>query len=138
MNTYSELARLYGGMWLVAGVCFTMICFMAVSVYYNNAMLKWTNEPYEQQEARFEFYTIVCFTTGTATSIFMFTKFCVFVCGNQNSLRVLHTEMLSKVLNAPINLYFDVTPIGKILNRFSKDLDVLEMQLLFTLNFFTS
>jgi len=33
----------------------------------------------------------------------------------------IHEDMLSKVLNAPINLYFDVTPIGRILNRFSKD-----------------
>ncbi len=34
--------------------------------------------------------------------------------------------MVSKVLNAPINLYFDVTPIGRILNRFSKDLSQIE------------
>jgi ATP-binding cassette subfamily C (CFTR/MRP) protein 1 len=32
-------------------------------------------------------------------------------------------------MNAPINLYFDVTPIGRILNRFSKDLNVLETQI---------
>ena len=30
------------------------------------------------------------------------------------------------MLNAPINLYFDVTPIGRILNKFSKDLSVIE------------
>lgn len=34
--------------------------------------------------------------------------------------------MIAKVLNAPINLYFDITPIGRILNRFSKDLTVIE------------
>jgi len=34
----------------------------------------------------------------------------------------LHEGLISKVLNAPINLYFDVTPIGRILNKFSKDL----------------
>ena len=40
--------------------------------------------------------------------------------------KAIHREMLKKVLNAPINLYFDVTPIGRILNRFSKDLNVVE------------
>lgn len=34
--------------------------------------------------------------------------------------------MITKVLRAPINLYFDVTPTGTILNRFSKDLTVLD------------
>lgn len=37
-----------------------------------------------------------------------------------------HQTMLNKVLNAPINLYFDVTPAGTILNRFSKDLEQLD------------
>ncbi len=36
--------------------------------------------------------------------------------------------MLSKVFNAPINLYFDVTPIGRILNKFSKDLSGIERE----------
>jgi ABC-type multidrug transport system fused ATPase/permease subunit len=40
--------------------------------------------------------------------------------------RKLHENMIEKVLNAPINLYFDVTPIGKILNRFSKDFASVE------------
>lgn len=40
----------------------------------------------------------------------------------------LHKDMLSKVFNAPINLYFDVTPIGRILNKFSKDLSGIERE----------
>jgi ABC-type multidrug transport system fused ATPase/permease subunit len=36
--------------------------------------------------------------------------------------------MLNKVFNAPINLYFDVTPIGRILNKFSKDLTGIERE----------
>ena len=35
------------------------------------------------------------------------------------------------MLNAPINLYFDSTPLGRILNRFSKDLSVIESTLVF-------
>lgn len=33
--------------------------------------------------------------------------------------------MIEKVTNAPINLYFDVTPIGRVLNKFSGDLNGL-------------
>lgn len=37
----------------------------------------------------------------------------------------LHREMIKSVGNAPINLYFDVTPIGRVLNKFSSDLNEL-------------
>ena len=39
--------------------------------------------------------------------------------------RKLHEHMIEKVTNAPINLYFDVTPIGRVLNKFSGDLNGL-------------
>jgi len=37
----------------------------------------------------------------------------------------LHEHMVTKVTNAPINLYYDITPIGRILNKFSGDLNGL-------------
>ena len=38
--------------------------------------------------------------------------------------RNIHQSLLSKVMNAPINLFFDVTPVGKIFQRFSEDIHV--------------
>lgn len=40
--------------------------------------------------------------------------------------KLMHNELIAYVFRAPINLFFDVTPMGKILNRFSKDLAVLD------------
>lgn len=34
--------------------------------------------------------------------------------------------MVERIMQAPVNLYFDTTPIGRILNRFSKDLNAIE------------
>lgn len=34
----------------------------------------------------------------------------------------LHSELLQKVMNAPVNLYFDVTPVGKLLGNFTSDI----------------
>jgi len=41
----------------------------------------------------------------------------------------VHNAMIKRVTNAPINLYFDVTPTGTVLNRFSKDLQMLDQNL---------
>ncbi|EQC32278.1 hypothetical protein SDRG_10026 [Saprolegnia diclina VS20] len=43
--------------------------------------------------------------------------------------RALHGRLLHRVLEAPVNTFFDVTPIGRILNRFSSDLDQVDSQL---------
>jgi ABC-type multidrug transport system fused ATPase/permease subunit len=40
--------------------------------------------------------------------------------------RKMHGKMIKKVINAPINTFFDVTPTGTIMNRFSKDLQVMD------------
>lgn len=39
---------------------------------------------------------------------------------------MLHKDMVDSVMKAPVNTYFEVTPIGRILNRFSKDLTAIE------------
>lgn len=51
-------------------------------------------------------------------------------CARQYMVRVLisntmgrvHKEVLQKIIRAPINLFFDVTPTGTILNRFNDDM----------------
>lgn len=40
--------------------------------------------------------------------------------------RKLHNEMINRIVRAPINLYFDVTPVGRIVNRFSRDLGTVQ------------
>ena len=48
----------------------------------------------------------------------------------------LHHLMLKSIMRAPINLFFDRVPIGRILNRFSKDLDTADKALPFSFYFF--
>ena len=35
----------------------------------------------------------------------------------------LHTLLIRKVMKAPINLFFDVTPLGHLISSFTTDLD---------------
>ena len=37
-----------------------------------------------------------------------------------------HNGMINGVINAPVNTFFDVTPVGKIQHRFSGDLENIE------------
>ncbi|OQR83372.1 canalicular multispecific organic anion transporter, partial [Thraustotheca clavata] len=42
-----------------------------------------------------------------------------------------HDRLFRKVLSLSVPLFFDVTPVGRILNRFSNDLDTLDSQIPF-------
>ena len=44
------------------------------------------------------------------------------------------SSTLKKVLEAPVNMFFDVTPIGKILQIFTEDMDVFQGQIIDPLN----
>ena len=39
--------------------------------------------------------------------------------------RTLHSQMLKNILRSPLS-FFDTTPLGRVLNRFSKDIYVID------------
>ncbi|RLN64938.1 hypothetical protein BBJ28_00009890 [Nothophytophthora sp. Chile5] len=64
-------------------------------------------------------FIVVC-TLLTLGRGLLVTEACI------RSAKNLHDELFRRVLSAPVNRYFDVTPIGRILNRFSNDLDQMD------------
>ena len=57
--------------------------------------------------------------------------------GFTTACKVLHENLLNNVLRAPMS-FFDTTPVGRIIHRFSKDVDVLDGPIAHTAEFFFS
>eukprot|EP01088_Endostelium_zonatum_P014666 TRINITY_DN3301_c1_g2_i1.p1 TRINITY_DN3301_c1_g2~~TRINITY_DN3301_c1_g2_i1.p1 ORF type:complete len:682 (-),score=141.88 TRINITY_DN3301_c1_g2_i1:2-1972(-) len=60
-----------------------------------------------------------------ANVIFVFIRALTFVFGGLNAAKKLHSLLLSRVIRAPMS-FFDTTPTGRILNRFTKDVYVID------------
>ncbi len=43
----------------------------------------------------------------------------------------LHEKMMSRIMGAPVNTYFDKTPIGRLINRLSNDLHSVDIEMPF-------
>jgi ATP-binding cassette, subfamily C (CFTR/MRP), member 1 len=60
------------------------------------------------------------------TSVFAFLRCLYYTETCMRCSANLHAKYIHKVIIAPVTTFFDVTPVGRILNRFSRDLDQVD------------
>ena len=72
----------------------------------------------------FYFGTIFGLFVGFAL-MFVF-KWQVLVHATTRLTLTVQNSLIDRVMAAPVNLFYDVTPIGKLLNRFSNDIKTLQ------------
>ncbi|NXB15069.1 MRP7 protein, partial [Rhagologus leucostigma] len=81
------------------------------------------------------FYLIVYGSIAGANSLFTIIRAFLFAYGALRAAAVIHDRLLQRVLKATVT-FFDTTPTGRILNRFSSDLYCVDDSLPFILNIF--
>ena len=96
---------------------------------------QWSNSLTSENDEDFFYYTYIVFGASFVFSFFILLRIISNIIFSLRASRKIHQKMIQRVLRAPINLYFDVTPIGRILNRFSKDMAVLDTSIFFTISF---
>ena len=74
----------------------------------------------------FAYYMIRIIIVAAFGAGFLCIKVYLLAKMNRDMSKGFHTDIMKKVMNAPINTFFDITPVGKILVRFSKDLEVFK------------
>ncbi|XP_014806693.1 PREDICTED: multidrug resistance-associated protein 7 [Calidris pugnax] len=82
-----------------------------------------------------KFYLIVYGSIAGANSLFTIFRAFLFAYGAIRAATVIHNRLLQRILKATVT-FFDTTPTGRILNRFSSDLYCVDDSLPFVLNIF--
>uniref|UniRef100_A0AAQ5YQH7 ATP-binding cassette, sub-family C (CFTR/MRP), member 10 n=1 Tax=Amphiprion ocellaris TaxID=80972 RepID=A0AAQ5YQH7_AMPOC len=80
-----------------------------------------------------KFYLTVYGSIAVANTVFTALRAFLFAYGVICAASVIHNRLLDRVLKATVS-FFDTTPLGRILNRFSSDLYCVDDGLPFTLN----
>ena len=58
----------------------------------------------------------------------MFLVMTAVIYGTISASKKMHNDLLNNVLRSPMS-FFDMTPVGRLLNRFSKDVDTMDTDL---------
>ncbi|NWW21215.1 MRP3 protein, partial [Falcunculus frontatus] len=124
-------------------ICFLYCCQNAAAIGANVWLSDWTNEPVvngtqHNTAMRIGVYAALGLLQGLIVLICSFTL----AMGGINAARTLHAALLENKFHTPQSFY-DTTPTGRIINRFSKDIYVIDEVipptiLMFLGTFFTS
>jgi len=87
----------------------------------------------EKKFGEFAFLSFA-YASGYVVSIF-FNSLLVFVVIGIKASRNIHNSMVWTIFKAPINLFFETNPTGAIMNRFSKDLGIIDTQITMAISF---
>ena len=113
--------------WAMLAVLF-IILSKAFNISFDYYLLTWIKEVSSSSQNNVELFYKVLRITGVIALTSILLGF--FELGFALSISSrLFKDMITRVVNAPVNLYFDVTPSGIIMNKFSKDIVVTESRL---------
>jgi ATP-binding cassette subfamily C (CFTR/MRP) protein 1 len=124
-SVYRYYFAALGGVFMVA-LCFMWLILQSVSGIIVNLFLSWlTDHKFNQS---INWYLGIYAALSVATAIFTFLALLSLTSATVEAAKSLHDQSFLSLLMAPIS-FFDTTPIGRIMNRFSKDQEVIDSQL---------
>ena len=98
-----------------------------VSQLQNNSTTNTTSDP--------SYYLGVYGAIAAGNSCFTFARAFLFAYGGLRAAQQMHSSLVDVILKAKM-IFFDATPMGRVLNRFSSDIYTIDDSLPFMLNIF--
>ncbi|XP_012942425.1 multidrug resistance-associated protein 1 [Aplysia californica] len=132
---YWELCKGFGPLYAVLLIAL-ITCYQAMSGVASVWLTNWNDDldlanftsfPADSEERRDKnnYFLGVYSALGVLQTFFVVAYAVVLQIRHIAASRKLHNELLESVMHAPMS-FFDTTPMGRILNRFSQDLEVLD------------
>uniref|UniRef100_A0A8C6TSD5 ABC-type glutathione-S-conjugate transporter n=1 Tax=Neogobius melanostomus TaxID=47308 RepID=A0A8C6TSD5_9GOBI len=125
VTVYLEYAKAVG-LVLSVVICLLYGCQSAAAIGANVWLSDWTNDAATNRtQERVNMRVGVYAALGIAQGILVMISSLTLYMGNVGAARKLHFNLVTNKLHTPQSFY-DTTPIGRIINRFSKDVYVID------------
>ncbi|KAL7750103.1 hypothetical protein RI367_004618 [Sorochytrium milnesiophthora] len=121
-RVYAAYARAGGGLMIVVAMAFVLIASQLVRVYNDFWLTWWTAHKFKIPDSE---YMGIYFAFGCAQAVMFVINGVQFAVVGVRAARTLHMHALRRVMYSPMS-FFDTTPLGRIINRFSRDQDSVD------------
>ncbi|OWA50131.1 Canalicular multispecific organic anion transporter 2 [Hypsibius exemplaris] len=116
----------------VFGMVLSYFAFNAFNVGGSFWLITWTadsKDPNLRNDTSQKAYRLGIYGLfGGIQALFTLVSYSILVYGQIMASRNLHKKLLLRIMRAPMS-FFDTTPLGRIVNRFSKDVEVVDSML---------
>ncbi|XP_028400740.1 multidrug resistance-associated protein 5-like [Dendronephthya gigantea] len=141
-STYVRYCKAAGGAFAVSGVLLMLFVITLLKVFTDFWLGRWINDgngnstesdenPGELNDnPDLNFYAAIYGSSLAVTVVLLVLKCFAYVNTVLRASSNLHNQVFRAVTKSPME-FFDTTPIGQILNRFSKDIDEIDTRLPF-------
>jgi ATP-binding cassette subfamily C (CFTR/MRP) protein 1 len=119
---YKAYVKASGSLGVAPLILLTLILSQGANIATSLWLSWWTADKFHYSNGK---YIGVYAALGVSQAILMFVFSSILtICGTRASATLLHNAV-TRVLRAPMS-FFDTTPLGRITNRFSKDVDTMD------------
>lgn len=128
-EVYLEYSRLAGSyIWVILAVI-CMALWLSTRMLGDIYLKDWANHP---SETSYYLPLYIILKIGGCIFVLFRSILLVGILSIKASFAA-HERLMKCFLRAPINLFYDITPLGRILNRLSKDLNTIDEELSFSI-----
>ncbi|KAG4305854.1 hypothetical protein PORY_000764 [Pneumocystis oryctolagi] len=122
---YIEFIRASGGLWLIPLIAILLVVFEFVNIGNNLWLSFWSKNKFQKSP---NFYITIYIILGIIQTFLYFIIYFTFYTSGKHATTNLHHKAVERVVRAPMS-FFDTTPLGRIIGRFTKDIKILDNML---------
>jgi len=123
MSTYVKFFMLLGGLKVCIPYMCTHFIGRALDLWKEKTFVVMTTQEAAEQQGSFGLSaTATVYLSVFCLAAFWLTHSIMYYCISESTYRKIVTPTLKTVMNAPVNLYFDMTPLSLLERRFNDDM----------------